>query len=251
MLSHIVRCAVFVIIHARMIGAIQTPEPQCSNNPAGPLSAIPRHTICMPLVDDDIARKFKIWSPWSYPPVCVRSRDRSETSKLCTYSIPSLRGGRGMSIITKPNIASGLASVLQDPDIAWLGKERGSPLVPDLDGAFEVREIPGKGAGVIATRPIAEGQVVMMELPLIVRIGDPSPWNRPEALQVVQQAARGLLKQDQDRLIQMARQGKGYILDDIFKTNAFHVSVEGIAHTALYPEIAVRIRPSRVNGTNY
>ncbi|KAK5652051.1 hypothetical protein OQA88_10827 [Cercophora sp. LCS_1] len=161
-----------------------------------------------------------------------------EPWKLCTYSVTSLRGGRGMSIITKPDIASNLASVLQDPDIAWLGKERGTPLVPATEESFKVQDIPGKGAGVVATERIAKGQVVMVELPLVIRIGDPSPWNRPGALQVVQQAAKGLVKDDQNRLLQMARQGRGYILDDIFKTNAFHISVEGISHTALYPEIA-------------
>ncbi|KAK0623700.1 hypothetical protein B0T14DRAFT_408283, partial [Immersiella caudata] len=211
---------------------------QCRYNRVGPLNPGIHQTQCSTIVDDktpDAPSR----SPWSYTPICVDPAETSdETSKLCTYTVTSLRGGPGMSIITTPSIAAGLTSILQQPEIAWLEKQRGVPLAQDPRVAYEIKEIPNKGYGVIATSLIPKDGVVMVELPYMLKISDPSPWNHKGALALMQQAAKRLSSRDQSRLLQMARQDKGYVLDDIFRTNSFRVSVEGVGHSALYPEIA-------------
>lgn len=211
----------------------------CTNNPAGPLHPLPHQITCPPPTDDKTpASKRK---QWSFPPICVTSLDPAVTSKLCTFTVSSLRGGPGMSIITTPVVAAQLSSTFQDPDIAWLEKQRKSRLAGLPGKSYEVKEIPGKALGMVATRAIAAGESVLVELPVMVKIGDPSPWNRDAAVPVMIQAAKRLPAEDQARLLQMARQGGDkFIIDDIFITNGFFVSIAGVDHTGLFPEAAVR-----------
>jgi len=227
---------------------------QCNNNPAGPLVPGPRATHCPLIVDDetDAATVSTSSNPWSYPPICVRRTaadpDSDEQTiiknKLCTYTVTDLRGtGRGLSVITIPAVAAGLASNLQHPDIPWLEHRRRSPFVANPTKPYRVQEIPGKGAGVIATRPIPQDTVIMLELPVLLKISDTTPWSHGQdgLLLLMQQASKRLGWEDQNTLLQMARQGKGYILADIFSTNAFRVEVEGVDHSGIYPEIAVSL----------
>lgn len=211
----------------------------CTNNPAGPLNPLLHQITCPPTTDDKTPpSKLK---QWSFLPICVTSLDPAVTSKLCTFTVSTLRGGPGMSIITTPVVAAQLSSTFQDPDIAWLEKQRKSRLAGLPGKPYEVREIPGKALGMVATRAIAAGESVLVELPVMVKIGDPSPWNRDAAVPVMIQAAKRLPAEDQARLLQMARQGGDkFIIDDIFITNGFFVSIAGVDHTGLFPEAAVR-----------
>ncbi|KAK0646870.1 hypothetical protein B0T16DRAFT_170692 [Cercophora newfieldiana] len=219
-------------------GAQEALDLQCGHNPVGPLRPGVRQTYCAAIVDDG-TKDASSRSPWSYTPICVDPVDNSdEASKLCTYTVSSLRGGPGMSIITKPDIAAGLTSMLQHPEISWLEKQRGVPFIPDTRVSYDIKELPNKGYGVISTAFIPKDSIVMLELPYMLKISDPSPWNHKGAIALMQQAAKRLTSKDQSRLLQMARQDKGYVLDDIFRTNSFRVTVEGVGHAALYPEIA-------------
>lgn len=212
----------------------------CTNNPAGPLNPLPHQITCPPTTDDKTPPSKR--TQWSFPPICVTSLDPAVTSKLCTFTVSTLRGGPGMSIITTPVVAAQLSSTFQDPDIAWLEKQRKSRLagLPGPLPPYEVKEIPGKALGMVATRAIAAGESVLVELPVMVKIGDPSPWNRDAAVPVMIQAAKRLPAEDQARLLQMARQGGDkFIIDDIFITNGFFVSIAGVDHTGLFPEAAV------------
>ena len=228
-------------------------QQRCNNNPAGPLVPSARETHCPLIIDDETTLSPSSQSnpnpkppyhPWSYPPLCVHAVDReSEPNKLCTYTVTSLRGGPGLSIITLPIIAAGLSTSLQNPDIPWLEHKRNQPFKPDSNStpAYEVKEIPGKGLGVVATRDIKKDTIVMLEQPLLLKISDPSPWNHQGALPLMQQAAKRLGKGEQAVLLGLARQGGGrfYILDDIFRTNSFRVQVEGVGHSGIYPSVAV------------
>ena len=217
-----------------------------TNSPTGPLKLLSHQTACPLIIDDDSA-EYLDWTPWSYPPICIPPKNddpntSTEASKLCVFTISSLRGGLGMSLITTPDVASNIAGTLQDPDIAWLERERGIPLASSFPPSripYEAKEIPGKGVGVIANAPITKGQIVMVELPMILQIAELDAWNVLGMFELLQPAATRLPKRDQQRLLQMARQGKGYIVHDIINTNTFQVSVSGVLHSGLYPEIAV------------
>ncbi|KAK1760039.1 N-lysine methyltransferase SMYD2 [Echria macrotheca] len=211
----------------------------CNNNPAGPLTEPLRQRIC-PRVLDDETDDSALLSPWSFPPACVRSNNTlAESSKLCTYTTSNFRGEHGMSIVTKPVIAAGLSTMLQHPEIPWLEKQRGFPFLADERDLYEIKSLPGKGFGVVAKSEIPKDTVIMLELPYVVKISKSTPWDHQGgALGLMRQAAKQLPQRDQDRLLRMARQEKGYILTDIFQTNSFSISVEGVPHAALYPVIA-------------
>ncbi|KAK5652414.1 hypothetical protein OQA88_10456 [Cercophora sp. LCS_1] len=164
--------------------------------------------------------------------------DSEETGKLCAFTVSSLRGGTGLSIITTPDVAASLASTLQQPETSWLEKQRGTPFVADQRTPYEVKRIPNKGYGVVATATIPKDSTVMLELPVVLKLSNLSPWNYTGLLTLMHHAAKRLPAKDQRRLLQMATQNKGYILDDIFRTNSFRVSLNGVAHAGLYPEIA-------------
>lgn len=227
---------------------------QSSNKLGGPLDTPPDRQICGLLLDDENAQR-QDWTPWSFPPVCIppegddlwdghTTATGSAPQKLCAYTVFSLRGGPGMSIVTTPEIASGIAATLQDPDIAWLERERGIPFAPSFPPSqlpYEIKTIPGKGVGVIATAPISKRQVIMIETPILLELEDLEPWNIRGIFELLQHAAVRLPKVDRGRMLNLTRQGKAYIVQDVMKTNSFQVTVDGVPHSGLFPDIAVGV----------
>ncbi|KXX78465.1 N-lysine methyltransferase SMYD2 [Madurella mycetomatis] len=210
---------------------------QCTNNFAGPFTPRPDQLICPPLVDNETAVITGSWSPWSIPPACLGPKKKGG-SKLCTFTSFNHWAGGGLSIITTPEVAAGVARFLHDPDIPWLENERGSPFKTDGPKPFEVKEFPGKGFGVIATEFIRKNQVLMLGLPIMLQLSESNRWGPHDVLKLLHRAANQLPSKEREEMRHLSRQGKGYILDDIMRTNTFDVSVDGVSHSGLYPEIA-------------
>lgn len=96
-------------------------------------------------------------SPWQYSPVCSNTTSTSpKTPQFCVYTSTTFASGRGISLLTTPKIASKIASLP-----AFTSPTPFKPLFNSLNPApFEVRELPGRGMGVIATRPIKRGTIL-------------------------------------------------------------------------------------------
>lgn len=213
----------------------------CSNNVAGPLTPRPGQLTCPLLVDDETSVMTGSWSPWSIPPFCLGPNKRGG-SKLCTFTTFNHWGGGAVSIITTPEVAASVAGLVHDPDIPWLEHERGAPFkTADGPRPFEVRQLPGRGFGVVATDFIRKDTVLMLALPVVLQLSESQTgrWGPHNALKLLHRAGNQLPPKEQEQLLHLARQGKGYILDDIVKTNTFDVAVDGVSHSGLYPEIAV------------
>jgi hypothetical protein len=212
----------------------------CSHNPAGPLNPLPSQLACPGIVDDETALLEGKWAPWSYQPICFHTKEKkNKDTKLCAYTLSSLRGGGGFSIITTPCIAASLAGQLQDPDIAWLEKQRRWSYKVEGETYFEVKELPGKGFGVIATQHIQKDQVLSVKSPIMLQIMDSHPWDSEDILELMYQASNRLPPKEQSDMLAMAQSVGGYIIDDVMNTNTFGVTVGGVYHAALYPEIVV------------
>ncbi|KAK4450301.1 N-lysine methyltransferase SMYD2 [Podospora aff. communis PSN243] len=233
-------------IHAQIYGI----NPTSPNNPPGPLSPLPHHTTCAPLLDDTDPPLFSPREPWSFPPHCTPPGSQNRP-KLCTYTVTSLRGDGGISLLTTPEVAAHLAHVLQDADIAWLEKQRGYPLSAAPDKPYTIKtalkentdhESDGKkktkGLGVFAKRLIKEGEILMAQPPILVRLTEQRYWKVRDIYQALAQASTRLPLKEKETLLGMSRSGKGYVVEDIMKTNVFHITVQGVDHTGLYPEIA-------------
>lgn len=93
----------------------------------------------------------------------------------------------------------------------------------------------------------------MAQLPVMLQLLESAEqndkWETRDVLRLLQRAGNQLPKEQQREVMGLAAQGKGYIVDDIMKTNTFDVTVgvlEGStgqmgwgSHSGLYPEIAV------------
>ena len=227
-------------------------------------------------MDDEEPGVIGPFVPWNYRPWCVQPTSHNETDadtdgnnnknkkrdpKLCVYTVTSLRGGAGMSIVTTPDVAASIANELQDPDIAWLEKERGVPFAlsspphaPSSSSskgkaAYRITEVEGKGLGVLATREIKEGEILMFGPPILVRMAEYAvKWPSSGAFMSLQHASTRLPTREKELLLSLAKSGEGYIVDDVMNTNAFQMTVgdEAVEHSGLFPEIAVSLFSSSI-----
>ncbi|KAK0669232.1 hypothetical protein QBC41DRAFT_392026 [Cercophora samala] len=245
---------------------LAAPEPipptsnSCPNN--SHLSPLNHKRSCPPLVDDETAILTNSWYPWSIPPTCFDpkkqkgKRSKAKVSKLCTFTTLNTWAGTPLSIITTPETAADVASFIHSPYISWLENDRGGvPFKPTHypKNPFRVEKLPNKGYGVVATEPIRKGTVLMAQLPVMLQLLESAEqndkWETRDVLRLLQRAGNQLPKEQQREVMGLAAQGKGYVVDDIMKTNTFDVTVgvlEGStgqmgwgSHSGLYPEIAV------------
>ncbi|KAK0738003.1 hypothetical protein B0T18DRAFT_334134 [Schizothecium vesticola] len=213
------------------------PHFRCTNNPPGPLNPLPHYKTCSPVLDNTSPPPHH---PWSYPPWCTPPAGKASTAaKLCTYTVTNLRGSsRGLSLLTTPYVAASLAPHIQDPDVAWLEKQRGSRLFSASDGPFTITQAQNKGLGVFATRRIQEGETLMANTPILIRLTEQRHWRVRDVYTGLSHASTRLPRREKQALLGLSRKEDGYVVDDILRTNGFHVTVEGVDHTGLYPEIA-------------
>ncbi|KAH6623778.1 hypothetical protein F5144DRAFT_623646 [Chaetomium tenue] len=189
-----------------------------------PLTLRPRALdIACPLPVDDSAVES---SPWTHPPECEHTTDG--TAKYCAYT-NSNHGPRGWSIITTPETAANSASFLTQQ--LNVSSSRNAP--------YKMVDIPGRGKGIVATRPIKQYEEILVEhAAMLVDI----------AFTVKVQATRGyrLLHAAVDRLsdpVSVWELGKSNGLaqdevENILRTNAFNTPMDGLPHLALYPTVS-------------
>jgi len=223
---------------------------QCTNNAAGPLVSLDHLSTCAPIMEEDEGDEASVigpWTPWSFQPVCIQKKADenfpSKQQRLCVYTVSSLRGGFGMSLVTTPTIAASLSNYLQDPDLSWFERQRGAPLRAKEEDKknlpYRLKEMPGKGLGVVATRAIPKNQILLVEFPLLVKLDRAKEWPIREVYKLLQHASIRLGVPEKEALLALAKRGKGYIVDDILNTNTFAITLHGEEHSALFPAVSV------------
>jgi hypothetical protein len=113
---------------------------------------------------------------------------------------------------------------------------------------YEVRDVPGKGKGAVATRRIAKGMAVLVEgVRVLAGVEYPAEVGRGEV--------RGLLGEAVGRLGESGevlglvrgggkgddRDGVGGVVEDIMVTNSFGVVVGGKEYMGLFVDAAVSL----------
>ncbi|KAL2270348.1 hypothetical protein VTJ83DRAFT_2532 [Remersonia thermophila] len=101
---------------------------------------------------------------WTHREPCLRNPGSEQP--ICVFTDISFAGGRGISVVTTPERARYLASIPAFTDPA-----NTRVLNPPLPGTpeaaaprtklYEIREVPGKGMGVVATTFIPRGSLIM------------------------------------------------------------------------------------------
>ena len=110
------------------------------------------------------------WMPWSHNGLCQTAPEDDKNGNggknYCLYSSSSFGGRRGISIVTTPERAAKLAK-----RTAFNSNPRRvapQPSYPRDNPPFAAGEIPGKGIGVVATRHIQHGEVILANTPAIM-----------------------------------------------------------------------------------
>ncbi|CAK7215222.1 hypothetical protein SBRCBS47491_002409 [Sporothrix bragantina] len=165
-------------------------------------------------------------TPWTQLPRCLQVKDLA----ACVYTRD------GLSLVTTLDAASDAAAAVIE-----LHKLSQQSLF------YEVREIPGKGKGAVATRDIPRGTSIITELPLLLARLDlfgneTSPLPHQDKLQHLLQGALAQLSMAEQQAVQnlaiFQRGSDTSFIEDVLRTNGLGVNVGGIAHTGLYPRIS-------------
>ncbi|KAK0668048.1 hypothetical protein QBC41DRAFT_303769 [Cercophora samala] len=250
------------------INCAQALQTACTNPLLSPLSVPPKQSPL--LVEDDSVSLDIPNLPWTHPPLCSTSFSDIPGEKLCVFSSSSYNFGAGVSFLTTPETAAGLVAAADKAADQWAERRHFKPQEeiqhPDLP--YAIITIPGKGKGVIATRKINRFETIMRSFPALIADNAFFPREEEEeagvkfkvteggtrkATPVGQSVgAKGFVKArryyqraleqlgDKQRVLDLARSRKGemHVLEDVIRTNAFGMTVNGRDCKGLYPEIA-------------
>lgn len=183
------------------------------------------------------------WAPWTYRPYCT------DNTTYCVFTHAHFQGpNRGVSIIdvqpsgSDNNTTSAVTSIAEF--LSSLGASHGSQDDghEEQPSPFEVRDIPGKGKGLIATRKIRRGHVFMVDHAAVVAdVRLPTRIRRAEGLQLLKEAVERL--PGADEVLNLARSSRDPenvpVFEDVIRTNSFTVEIAGKDYMVLFPRIAV------------
>jgi hypothetical protein len=234
-----------VVAHSH--GAETLLAQKCRWNAAGPLLPHEDSQSCPLIVDDETGGQTGQWRPWTHRPTCAYPQNTTEP-KYCVFSFSPYCGGSGISLMTTPETAAEVVSLLEDPDWNW------EPWTPNelsfgADGPpWEVVDIPNKGKGVVATRPIRRGETLMRDSAVLIgMLRPPSSMLAPHRLVILNRAYKQLPERQRDEVMALAASKGGPVLDDIMGTNIFGIPLAGRdGHMGLFPMISVGFDPARI-----
>ncbi|KAK3370927.1 hypothetical protein B0T24DRAFT_594799 [Lasiosphaeria ovina] len=206
--------------------------------------------------------------PWTHRPYCPDPEPDSKhkTTAYCVFTNATFRRGRGLSVIAPalgPDTGtaatdSGLARAVGQALVAIAASsattgasdysdENDQPPVP-----YAVQPIPGKGLGLVATRRIRRGSVLMVDgAAVLADAAFPGRVRRATGQELLAAAIDRLSSPEDVLGLARSRDYTGgasadavgeevdaRVAEDVVKTNSFSVEVGGVAVMALFPRIA-------------
>lgn len=166
---------------------------------------------------------------WSHKPFCI-SKSGVE---YCTQTASDVRNGHGLSIISTPKAAKAISLAFSHTQNARIVSE----------DKLDVRNIPGKGFGLITLQQIKRGQTILLDSPRIIASAEfPAHVLQAQGASLFQEAVARLPSSDRDSVLNLDKSLGGTDIEDIMKTNAFacqlHDGTEGDAYMCLFPSVA-------------
>jgi hypothetical protein len=173
--------------------------------------------------------------PWTHKPVCTESIVE-QNEQLCVYTSASFSNGRGISIFTRPSIAAQFVALLPFENPAAVPKDINPPANSKRQ-PWKTAQIDGKGMGLVATRKLKRGDLVMAHTPFLLSHMENvlSTMERERFLRI---AVDQLPKESQEIYLNLAKiyNEPSVVIQDVVKANAFEISVGGTQHLAVFPE---------------
>jgi len=178
-------------------------------------------------------------SPWTHKPVCLEAELLgSGIPELCVYTASKFNR-KGISFVVTPNSAIHALEKVQNSTAVQMARSRFTPGKPP----YQIKYIPEKGKGAVATRLIQPFEVFMEDFPSLVvdNLGGWAPEDdapREHMNRLLSVAADQL--GDRERVLSLATSGRDTnIVADVIATNSFGIDLNGRDHKGLYPEISV------------
>jgi hypothetical protein len=179
--------------------------------------------------------------------MCITTVDQKlKRTEFCLHTSSSFNEDKGGSFICVSEEAPRLAEALADQEPArraskFLDEQAQGPENDEFP--YEIKELPGRGKGVIARRKIKQTEIVMVGFPAVVaddeflglRMGEEDVGRT-----MYRQAFRQLT--DLDRVMRLAKSAGGDIFEDVMKTNSFGFYIGERNYQGLFPEISVSLR---------
>jgi hypothetical protein len=166
---------------------------------------------------------------WSYDPECIFSK--SLEVNICAWTDVQFANGRGISIIATPDAATAVAMnrIFRDSDLA---KTANSMFTPP----YEIRQLPGRGLGLIGNRTIQRGEKIFAHTPILVAQAiSETGLDEKDLFRLHRIAIKRLPGQTRDLFLALHGHFGGDPIYDRFSTNAFNV----FDFAAIFPETAV------------
>lgn len=191
------------------------------------------------------------WSPWTHQPHCVPAADEP----WCVYTSAASPRGHGLSVITTPDQASTLLNPVERRfDAPFFAPAKLASPPP-----YEVRDVPGKGKGAVATRPIEKGRALLVDhASVVAAVEYPADVMREEVRELIRVAVERL--SEPEKVMGLARKGRSKggegkeeeegeeeeagdgetgELEEVILTNTFGVGIGGKEYMALFADLAV------------
>ncbi|KAF2093305.1 SET domain-containing protein [Rhizodiscina lignyota] len=163
--------------------------------------------------------------------------------EFCVYTNINFRCGQGISVVTTPPIAATIAA-----SAAFANRDDCGRMSPD--NAYEEVQLPGRGNGLIANRPIQQSELIMLDSPIFV-------FNENAYEDLEDDPRRQLIWRGIDQLpaatksltLGMGKSAGGDAIEDIMQTNAFtqFFGDDNVKHETLLREAALLNHDCRPN----
>ncbi|TVY31706.1 SET domain-containing protein [Lachnellula subtilissima] len=184
-------------------------------------------------------------TPWSREPQCLTEKRTNES--YCVYTNERFANGRGISFFTTPSIAEKVIHLpaFTDP------KLHNHVNKFDDDPPWEMRNVPGRGNGLFATRTLHRGDLILANTPMGVYQSDAFFPDYELGYKNLRKTFDQLPKSSQEIFLRMATHSPGDAVMERINTNAFAGDFEGAPHFLLYPETALMNHDCRPNAMYY
>ncbi|KAH8881337.1 SET domain-containing protein [Thozetella sp. PMI_491] len=182
--------------------------------------------VCTLAINEKVGSEPRRWAPWTHQPYCAGT-------DYCVYTNALFHGG--VSFIATPERAAATFATLEP---MLHGAPPGAAPV-NTSTPFDVRDIPGKGKGLIASRRIAKGELLLVDYPrFIADTHFPLRTKRERGRQLLQRAADQVA--DPEQLLNLARSGAegAHAIEDVMRTNSFSVTIDDKFFMGMFPNIA-------------
>ncbi|EUC30627.1 hypothetical protein COCCADRAFT_39160 [Bipolaris zeicola 26-R-13] len=153
--------------------------------------------------------------------------------KLCVYTDTSFAQNRGISIFTTPSLAKDFASLPAFRDASALVSQS----INKPTDTYHATSIPGKGIGMLASRPLKFGERVTAYTPAFLAYLE-SELSTLDREALWRTAIEQLPAELKEKFLGLATvYGDPRVqIQDIVKANTFQVLLNGVNHLAVWPE---------------